>query len=262
MPTISGSVAAIKLARHFGAKSVVDIQDAWPETFYRLAPKLLFTPLRQIATMIYRKADVITGVCDGYRSISQRRDYYRAYLGIPIGSEKILRQKPNPNHIRLVYAGNMGSTYDINTIIKAVEANNSLTLDIAGNGKINTCNSRIRFHGYLSWEALRELLRNSDLGIIPMPDNSFVGLPNKLFEYSSMGINIVSSLTGESAALLRKYSCGAIYEAGNINSLLEAINIAANLEPAASRRMCEAEFSAEQIYTNYVRRVVDTIKAQ
>ena len=70
----------------FGTKVVVDVQDAWPETFERLAPKgfrwlahLLLTPWRMDArSMIYGKADLVTGVCDRYRELTGREDYYRA----------------------------------------------------------------------------------------------------------------------------------------------------------------------------------------
>ena len=31
---------------------------------------------------IFREADVVTGVCDRYRDLVGRDDYYRAYLGI------------------------------------------------------------------------------------------------------------------------------------------------------------------------------------
>jgi len=68
---------------------VVDVQDAWPETFERLLPRsfrwlahLALCPLRRRAQRVYREADIVTGVCDRYRELTGRDDYYRAYLGV------------------------------------------------------------------------------------------------------------------------------------------------------------------------------------
>ena len=50
-PTLSAAAAALAIGRELGSKVVVDVQDAWPETLERLAPKgfrwlarLLLTP--------------------------------------------------------------------------------------------------------------------------------------------------------------------------------------------------------------------------
>ena len=88
-----------------------------------------------------------------------------------------------------------------------------------------------------------------------MADASWVGLPNKIFDYARAGLGIVSSLTGESAALLESYRCGATYRPGDVASLVAAIRRVAMLEGGASRKLCEREFDARLIYDEYVRRV-------
>jgi len=71
MPTIAAAETALELGRRLGAKVIVDVMDAWPETFERLLPgafrqllHLLVAPLRRRARRIYRMADLVTGVCD------------------------------------------------------------------------------------------------------------------------------------------------------------------------------------------------------
>ena len=88
-PTIAAAEAALRIGHRAGAKVVIDVQDAWPETFERLVPRpfralacLVLLPLRSKARRIFREADVVTGVCDRYRDLVGRDDYYRAYLGI------------------------------------------------------------------------------------------------------------------------------------------------------------------------------------
>lgn len=275
VPTLSAALAALGLGRMFGAKVVVDVQDAWPETFERLAPKgfrwlahLLLTPWRMDArSMIYRKADLVTGVCDRYRELTGREDYYRAYLGIEkgIGDWGLgIRDRgwtAGANRkIRLVYSGNLGKSYDLGTIVKAVEANGDFELDVAGYGDFACACPRVRVHGMLSAPDLQALFAQCDVGIVPMANESWVGIPNKFFDYSAAGLAIVSSLDGESAHLLRKYRCGVTYRYGDAASLAAAIRQVMTFDRGASRTMCAAEFDAQTIYDAYVARVTALVQ--
>ena len=241
-PTISAAEASVRLARRFGAAVAVDVQDAWPETFERIAPRWALAPLRARARRVFLEADFVTGVCDRYRELTGRDDYYRAYLGIEPG------ERPAPPHSRtgrrrIAYVGGVGRTYDLDTVRRAAE---SLGMDLAVAGGDN----------YLGQKELEEFLSGCDVGVIPMSGDSWVGLPNKLFDYAKAGLPVVSSLGGETAALLKKYACGATYRAGDVMSLAEAVEAALRCEMLASRRMCEAEFSAGPIYDAYVKVLV------
>ncbi len=253
MPTISGASAALTLGRRFGAKVVVDVMDAWPETFERLVPHLALWPLRRTARRIYRDADFVTGVCARYRELTGRSDYYLAYHGIEVGERGAIQPIQPTSH--LIYSGNLGRTYDLETLVAVVGANPRLTLDVAGFGAFASSCPRIRFHGFLSEAGLQALFASCDIGVVPMAPDSWVGVPYKFADYSRAGLRIVSSLGGESSALLEKYRCGATYRVGDAASLAAAIEAAAKLPKGASRRLCEAEFDATRIYDAYVQRV-------
>ena len=290
IPTIGAAEAALRLGRTFGAKVVVDVQDAWPETFERLAPcglrwlaRLALSGLRRRARRIYREADLVTGVCDRYRELTGRPDYYRAYLGIernPSLPSPVSRPASASRPLRLVYSGNLGRTYDLETVVGALlECANvrspgmgALTLDIAGKGDLkaelrrvvqNLClEDRVRFHGYLPQEDLGELLRSCDIGIVPMADESFVGVPNKFADYASAGLAIVSSLGGESAALLAKYGCGEEYAAGEARGFFAAVmRLGMRLDEArqGAARLAAEEFDAVKIYDDYVNMALTKI---
>ena len=267
-PTLSAAAAALTIGHALGSKVVVDVMDAWPETFERLAPKGLrwltkpfLLGMYRTARQIYRKADLVTGVCERYRELTGRDDYYLAYHGIERKEEgegrkeKVWTAGTNRN-IRLVYAGNLGKTYDLATVVKAVEANVDFELDVAGFGEFKCVCPRVRFHGLLSEQHLQTLLGQCDVGIVPMRPDSWVGVPYKFCDYSQAGLAIVSSLGGESSALLEKYRCGVTYNAGDAASLVAAIRKAMTLKRGASRTMCAAEFDAVRIYDDYVKRVV------
>lgn len=162
--------------------------------------------------------------------------------------------------MRIVYSGNLGRTYDLATVIRAVESNDDFELDVAGFGEIAAVGERVRFHGMLSADRLRALFATCDIGVIPMADSSWVGIPNKFFDYASAGLAIVSSLGGESAALLEKYRCGVTYRSGDAESFASAVRAAAKLERGASRQLCAREFDARKIYADYVKTVTERIK--
>ena len=267
-PTLSAAAAALEIGREFCAKVVVDVMDAWPETFERLVPKGLrwltkpfLAGMYRTARRIYREADLVTGVCERYRKLTGREDYYLAYHGIELSGDlgSGIRDQGwfagSTRKIRLVYAGNLGKTYDLETVVKAVETNGDFELDVAGFGEFKCECPRVRFHGLLSEQDLQTLLGQCDVGIVPMRPDSWVGVPYKFCDYSQAGLAIVSSLGGESSALLEKYRCGATYNAGDIASLVAAIRKAMTLERGASRPMCAAEFDAMKIYDGYVERV-------
>ena len=264
-PTLGAAAAALRLARRCGARFVLDIQDAWPETFLRLLPgglkwtgRLLFAPLFRKARRLYREADLVTGVSARYRALSGRDDYRLAYLGVPP------QEPPAEGRVRgatrLVYAGSLGNGYDLGTVIEAVRRNPALTLDIAGSGPLEPrwramANARTRFHGYLPDAELRRLLASCDVGVIPMRDDSWVGLPNKLGDYLAAGLRVVSSLHGECGELLARAHAGTTYDFGSADSLLRALETL----PASAVELPDC-LRAERIYARYANEVANCLR--
>ena len=267
MPTLSTADAALALGRETGAKVVVDVMDAWPETFERLAPRslrglarLLLMPLRSKARRIYREADLVTGVCERYRDLVGRPDYWLAYHGVELELDERVGDgasgRADGDAVRLVYAGCLGRTYDLDTVLCAVAENPDFALDVAGKWG-RPVPERVTAHGYLGREDLRRLLASCDVGVIPMNAESWVGVPYKLCDYAAAGLRIVSSLGGESSELLRRYGCGETYRAGDAASLAAAVRRAVSCR--SSRGMCEREFDAKKIYAAYVTRVMEEL---
>ena len=287
--------ASHKIASEAGAKVIVDIMDAWPETFERVVPRFLLWPLRRKARRNYLRAAAITTVADNYvelaRSYGFSKDIRRFYHGITKGDSphlsspiphpsSLISDPPSPiSHLsspishpstgtvplRIVYAGNMGRSYDLVTAVEAVGELGALaTLDIAGKGEQEDALKElvqrkgikgVKFHGYLSESELGELLRRSDVGLVPMDPSSCVGIPYKLADYAKSSLAIVSSLGGESARLLNEYGAGVSYSFGESASLVQAVKSLfprlAEMRKAASR-MLDEQFDASKIYGSYV----------
>lgn len=262
--------ASHKIASEAGAKVIVDIMDAWPETFERVVPRFLLWPLRRKARRNYLRASAITTVADNYvelaRSYGFSKDIRRFYHGITKGDRPHF---PFPTTgtvpLRIVYAGNMGRSYDLVTAVEAIgELGAFATLDIAGKGEQEDALKElvqrkgikgVKFHGYLSDSELGELLKKSDVGLVPMDPSSCVGIPYKLADYAKSSLAIVSSLGGESARLLNEYGAGVSYSFGESVSLVNAVKSIIprlNKMRLASSRMLDEQFDSSKIYDSYV----------
>lgn len=274
-PTLGAATVMSGLARRFGAKMVVDIQDAWPETFYRLLPRslaglgrILLVPMHRAARRLYRGADFVTGVSERYRAIAGRADYHLAYHGIGVEPRSSSAIRPASDSCRLLYLGNLGSGYDLETVIEAVALSPALSLDIAGRGpkeaslktlvRERRLESRVRFHGYLQEADLVRLAASCAVGVIPMRDDSWVALPYKLGDYLAAGLKVVSSLHGECGELIVRERLGAVYDLGSVESLLAALKAIETLPPG-KENLPEA-LRADSIYPKYVALVTSSAR--
>ena len=159
--------------------------------------------------------------------------------------------------IRIAYIGNMSLSYDLATAIDAVKGDDGLSLDLAGSGpdeaalrrRAEGC-ERIRFHGYLGDAELRAMLAEADVGLVPMFDDSCVGVPYKLADYAAAGLPVASSLHGETEELLARYGAGVTYDAGDAAALRRAVRAAADL--ARGTAALAEVFDAKKLYDGYV----------
>ena len=267
LPPLSLGAAAVAFCRRVGAVFVADVQDAWPETFERVMPRFLLAPFRSTARRIYRHADGISGVARIYldlaASYGANAPMHLAPLGAELPPTSGDAPPRNDGVLHLVYAGNMGKSYDLVTVIDAVKADPTLQLDLAGAGpdeqalraRAADC-PRIRFHGYLEAERLRALLASADAALVPMFDDSLVGLPGNLADYSAARLPLLNSLSGETAAMIKEHSAGFTYSAGSASSLAAAVNSLRAADGAALRAgaaSLAAVFDAASIYPSYVR---------
>ena len=262
LPPLSAAAGFLDLRREWGFKLAVDVQDAWPETFERLFPRGLralarpvLWPLRRLARRLYREADLVTGTCDGYAELVRAygaRTYYRACLAH--AAEARPRRKSAEKGLRFVYIGNLGRSYDLATVIAAVNALPDATLDIAGDAPPRR-EGRVTWHGYLADAELKALLAECDIGVVPLRDDSFIGIPNKVADYAAAGLYVLSSLRGECAAFLERTGLGAFYEPGDSASLVAAAKAAAAELPKS--RALPPELDAAQVYPAFAARLLE-----
>ena len=272
-PPPSAAQAALVFARETRCKTIVDIQDAWPETFARLVP-LPWRAAREAAARVlfagaFRRERAILAGADGVSAVAARyleladaahsrapRLLSRLCIDLPPRAERARKAPGDP--VKLAYAGSLGRTYDLESAVRAVAAVPDSMLEIAGGGaeegrlrKLARRCPRITFRGHLGAGALAEMLAGCDIGLVPMAPDAFVGTPGKLADYAAAGLAVANTLPGETQSLIARYSAGFQYEFRSARALEEAVRKAI-AEPqkiaemgANARRMAEEIFPAD-----------------
>ena len=98
----------------------------------------------------------------------------------------------------------------------------------------------------------------SDAGLAAYVRNAPQSLPNKVFEYFSGGLPVLSSLRGELDRIISESGCGLSYEAGDAEGLASAV-LKLHGDPELRRRMgenarrlFEERFSAGRVYSSMI----------
>lgn len=297
-PPLGLCEAARRIAREANALFIADIQDAWPETFGRILPNVggesrwrwrrsgskevevekrvrgwVLKPMEWTAKKIYQEADGLSAVANRYLELASGKYGSGApmYLaGHCIGGKRWSKEVEKRGSkevevengiVRFAYIGNMGKSYDIDTLCKAVEKVEGVTLEIAGTEKREN-SGKIKFHGYLGAKELKEALARADVGVVPMFPNSEVGVPGKLADYAMSGLRVIESLGGECEELVKKHRAGTHYEAGNVESLIAAIEEMKRGADGFDAEGFAAGFAAEPIMDKYVKWVEGLIKCR
>lgn len=261
LPPLGTADAAFAIRESLGGSRncqvIVDIMDAWPETFYRILPaslrkcgKLLLFPLHAASHRAFRGADRISAVSQIYIDLAKtsrgskvvshgsESDTHLCYHGIDIDKYSPAYDLRPTTHdpFKITYIGALERSYDLETAIRAIQELNregdKVQFHIAGAGAHEASirsfassylhGNSFHFHGLLDRTALATLLANSHAGLIPMRQDSFVGLPYKLADYCAAGLPVISSLDGECRRLLETKNAGLYYEPG-VTEILKSV---------------------------------------
>jgi glycosyltransferase involved in cell wall biosynthesis len=117
------------------------------------------------------------------------------------------------------------------------------------------------FTGWLESREIHYMMSIADIGLVAI-DTIPQALPNKVFEYFSAGLPVLSSLGGEAARLIQDERCGINYKAGDPESFMQALSILLD-DPVAragygrnAARVFTDGYRAEKVYTDMVEYLV------
>jgi len=279
-PPLSSFRAVAGFRDRWGTRIALDIMDSWPEAFEtlipgpgalkRLACAALFAPMRRMAARAMLGADMVSATSEAYLDRARKLGAAKPMAAFPHTCESVSDPVPRPETapLRLVYVGNMGRFYDLDTLVHAMEILGrrgvAARLDLAGSGpserhlrRLASGLANVAFHGFLGAGELDSLLRAGDVGIIPILPASSVAIPYKLPDYASRGLAIVECLGGDCGRTVGRHRAGVHYQAGNAVALADAIAALATGKEAlmaargASAAMAREEFLAPAVYARF-----------
>ncbi len=239
----------VRYARKRNIPVLIDVRDLWPDIFIEPLP---FRPFRALGkALLYQdfwRLKYLLKHCSGVLAISQGilewalerggrrpgkwdRVFFTGYKKPEVACAKKLDWLAGREGQRLaVYIGTFGHSYELALVLEAakklqIKFPGEISFVLAGTGaQEKALRGMIRelqnvlLPGWIGAEEIRELLRRAWVGLVPC--RSVKGaLPNKMFEYLSAGIPVISSLEGEMADAIQKYSLGVNYQPGDLNGL-------------------------------------------
>lgn len=299
-PTIELSSAAIKYGKMKGVPVVIDVRDLWPDVFLNIVPSKLRWLVKYGLIGYYGKVKRIFKQCDSILAVSESYLNWALNYGErkKSGNDRIFTlgyKKPKTSIKELKkakeyyskmgvdssktivwFVGTFGRSYDLGTIIKAanqVKYYKDLLFVFTGDGEkrsawINQAAGlgNVIFTGWAKASQLTYLSEIADIGLMAYTRDATQGLPNKIFEYLSFGLPILSSLQSETKKLLSKHSVGYTYQPGDANSFINALmplveNEAKRKEMGnRGKLLFEQKYSAHTVYSSMINLLEDLIK--
>jgi len=304
VPTLEVTDAVLRYAIPRGIRVVVDVRDLWPDVFLDAVPRglrllartALHGEFRRVARIL-RRATAIVAISEQYLQWALRyadrprgawdgvfpHGYPRSTVA-PVELAQARRELAamgvDPRRTVSSFVGTFGHSYDLTPVISTARRmlerrDLRAQFVFAGDGeravqwrRLAKGLTNVVFTGWLSAAGIAALLGMSSIGLAAYVDGAAQGLPNKIFEFLSAGLPILSSLGGEAAALLEDAGCGLTYSARDPASFAAALNRLLD-QPVARRDMgrralakFEADFQADHIYPTLVRHLEALVTAE
>ena len=252
--------AGQKLAAFHKVPVIFDQMDLWPELFEQVFPRW-FRPLAKMML-----SPIYANRCHNYNKLDGVMALAKPYLEAAFTVAPILRTRPNAlvyngvdivafraqilknsqsfkmihakeiGEIWAVFAGSLGPSYDIQTILEVADrlggTTSMIRLIVAGDGPyadhvrqfvVERGNERLLFVGKLVPEVLSGLYSFCDIALCAYSSRSNVEMPDKVYDYTAAGLPIINSLLGEVSSVIEDHRIGLQYRAGNPDDLLSAL---------------------------------------
>jgi glycosyltransferase involved in cell wall biosynthesis len=302
-PELCFNAAQICLARRIPL--IIDIRDLWPDDIVRALPKIVrpvasiaLTRMRSRVKFACRSASAIFGVTEGYLDWGLKmaeRTGASTDQTIPLAADS---EEPSVEEKRkafdfwsqlgiskdsgdciICFFGVISWSAQMEPVIEAARVLRSthpkIKFVLCGTGdrleefrQMSSDCLNLIWPGWVGKSQIWTLMDMSTFGltVYPSTENFMANIPNKIPEYLSAGLPIISSLRGRVAEILSPANVGVTYENMNTKSLLDSIvSLVENPSRVAkmrknARKLYDADFTAAGIlhrFENAILRVVD-----
>ena len=293
-PTIELSAAAVRYGNRYNIPVIIDVRDLWPDILVDVLPWWLKMFGRVILQGLFRETRFVFTNCYGILGVSSKyMEWGLNYgnrsaqgcdqvfpLAYPDSASRKNKQlssdavnaldklQIDASKIIFLFVGTFGRTYDLSVVIEAIKKIEQNDLDnllfvFCGDGEQsiewkNMANAipEIIFTGWVDSNLLNYFLSVSKVGIGAYKEGAPQGIPNKIIEYMSAGLPIISSLKGESKDLLDANQVGLTYDANDPDSFLLCLKEMLDTEKRKamsirSRDIFLRKYRAETVYNRY-----------
>jgi glycosyltransferase involved in cell wall biosynthesis len=248
-PPISLAEKVSEWAVNNGIPCLVDIIDPWPDVFsdhLSLLPGFLLSPLRTGVKKTMQRVSAVASISNQY--VDWAKSYHP---GIPNSacfypaiqfrvmqkeleeaSEKV---KKIPETFTVIYAGSLGHSYDISTILKAAgileeQFGNRIRFIIAGDGpqkeKVEAyqkIHQNLEYVGRVAKKKLMEYYYLADLGMTQHIKGATQSVTYKLFDLLACGLPVLNSLESEMKDIILENRVGLHNKPGDSQKLADNI---------------------------------------
>lgn len=259
----------IKKVRGNRIKLIYDVHEYWPDNWGRKFKNKQIKYLIECVVKLYEK--YIIRFCDFIITVSNPLKRYLQMQNLYKQIEVIYNSPSLSNHVArpftkesilLCYEGRLRFEEGLVTMIELLRAlmNKGVKLFIVGEAKgkekiyIEKSIKEKEIEdayietGWLPYEKVHESIAKADVGLIlrePTKNNLMSG-PNKLFNYITCGLPIVSVDYPEMRSIIKKYQCGILINKINVDTVLSAIEYLMK-NPEEAKKMGERSRKAAEI---------------
>lgn len=233
---------------------IVDVEDLWPEAMKMVLKvpvlsQIMLAPYWRDAERTYRWADGVIGTSDEYtmrafRKRAQNIPHATVYVGTQLEAfDEGVREyssefQKEPNEFRVTYAGSIGASYDIRTLIDAAKVfvdkgNKDIRFYILGTGSLKAemeeyakmlgCDN-VKFLGYVEYQRMAAFLSQSDILINSYIKSAPQSIVTKIGDYLAAGKPMINTLSSpEFMEKVAREKFGINIEAEDKGQLVQAI---------------------------------------
>jgi len=285
LPPIDSADAAIKIGENFNSKVVIDIQDLWPEIYLfpfpdytKPAIRLMLNRLFIKTNSVYENADALMAVSKTYlnrglKVCKNSKPGLVLHLGIDLKffdkevmTKNFLTAKKK-NEIWITHIGTLGKSHDLDILLKVakyfLKKNPVIKFIVTGGGFGSRDLKKVKLDnllstGFISNQELFYTLKQSYAGLCLFNPNALQSFVNRAYDYFAAGLPIINSISGELQKVLDDNQAGLNYKAGDMSSLVEAIEFILNNERDRremginARRLAEQNYDRNKIYPKII----------
>lgn len=256
-PTVELSWFSCIYAKKKKIPFILDVRDMWPHIILKnlhVSKKIFFLPIFYLWKKMFiyslknsKKIFSITkeflkwSLSIAHIKINKKKHKY-FYLTKPKNNKKPLKYTSSKlrkninnikNHINIIFCGSVSERHNFQIILEAFKniKNKNVNFIFCGKGKIYenlrnnyNDNKNIFFLGWLNNNDLNFILKNCNYGLLPYNGDDFnMSYPNKIAEYLSNNLKIITCVNGITKKLIIQKKVGYFYKANSYNSFFNLL---------------------------------------